>query len=293
MTHTTVVANNKGGVAKSQLTVQLAAALARAGKRVLVVDLDPQANATRRLGIIWDPSAPIPTVSEAIKADQAGAGEGAVIGCGWMDDDDQPTAEAELIDLIPSRPDLGNRETEAGVVGAARRLKKALSGWTDEYDAVLIDTPPSLGHLTQLAMAAADDVLIPVAADYDSVEGSHRVDDFVRVHGADLANPNLTVAGVVVTRYKKQLEDEFQVAGLIERFGDLVWSLGGVVKQPGKEDVLLPKWLPEWARLKDADSAAVSLTAWRDERARATVGLYDKIAKTYIDRLLASKEAAA
>lgn len=293
MTHTTVIANNKGGVAKSQLTVQLSAALARAGKRVLVVDLDPQANSTRRLGIIWDPAAPIPTVSEAIKADQPGAGEGAVISCGWVDDDGQPTAEAELIDLIPSRPDLGNRETEAGVVGAARRLKKALLGWTDDYDVVLIDTPPSLGHLTQLAMAAADDVLIPVAADYDAVEGSHRVDDFVRVHGADLANPTLAVVGVVVTRYKKQLEDEFQVAGLIERFGDLVWNLAGTQKQANRKDVQIPKFVPEWARFKDADSAAVSLSAWRDENARKTTGLYDNIARTYIERVLGNKEQAA
>src|SRR5690606_6893673 len=80
---TILFANNKGGVQKTGCTVQTAAGLARQGLNVLVVDMDPQANATRRLGIEWDPANPIPSISEAIAANAEGAAEGAVIECGW------------------------------------------------------------------------------------------------------------------------------------------------------------------------------------------------------------------
>lgn len=293
MTHIAVISNDKGGVSKSQVTVQLAAALARATKRVLVIDFDPQANATRRLGIEWNPEEPFATMSEVIKADQVGVGEGAVLACGWTDADGSPTGEAEYIDVLPSRFDLVNRETEAGVVGAVRRLKKALEGWTDVYDAILIDTPPSLGHLTQMAMAAADTVIIPATAQYDSVEAAIRVSDFVARHAGDLANPELTVGAVIVTRYKDQLEHEFQVQGLRDTFGDLVWDLTGVVELPNGNEVIIPRYIREWARYADADSAAVSLSAWRDREGRRTVAAFDALARLYIERILTPSEKAA
>lgn len=291
--HISVVSNDKGGVSKSQLTVQLAGGLARAGKRVLVIDLDPQANATRRLGIDWDPSAPFATMSEVIKADQVGVGAGAVLGCGWSGPDGSPTPEAELIDVLPSRFDLVNRETEAGVVGAVRRLKKALEGWIEDYDVVLIDTPPSLGHLTQMAMAAADSVLIPASAQYDAVEAAIRVSDFVARHAADLANPDLRVGGVVVTRYRDQVEDEFQAKGLREHFGDLVWALAGTYEITGGNHGSIPRYIKEKVRYAEADSAAASLTAWRDRDARLTVAVFDALAAVYLDRLVNVKEKVA
>lgn len=291
--HISVISNDKGGVSKSQLTVQLAAGLARARKRVLVIDLDPQANTTRRLGIDWDPNNPFATMSEVIKADQVGVGEGAVLGCGWSDPNGEPTAEAELIDVLPSRFDLVNRETEAGVVGAVRRLKKALEGWIDDYDVVLIDTPPSLGHLTQMAMAAAHSVIIPASAQYDAVEAAIRVSDFVTRHAADLANPDLRVGGVVITRYRDQVEDEFQAKGLRERFGDLVWSLTGNYEISKGNEGSIPRYIKEKVRYAEADSAAASLTAWRDREARLTVAVFDALAKTYIDRLVNVKEKVA
>lgn len=293
VTHTTVIANNKGGVAKSTTTVQLAAALARAGKRVLVVDLDPQANSTRRLGIDWDPADPFPTMSEVVKADEDGAGQAAVLGCGWSNDDGTPTAEAELIDVLPSRFDLVNRETEAGIVGAVRRVKKALEGWTGEYDVVLIDTPPSLGHLTQMAFAAADNVLIPSSAQHDSFEGVVRVIDFVKRHAADVTNPTLTVGGIVITRYRDQKEDEFQAREFEKVFGDLIWKLVGSVFMANGDEVILPRFIKEKVRYAEADSAAVSLTAWRDRDGRLTAGVYDALARLYIDRFLKVKKEAA
>lgn len=284
--HISVISNDKGGVSKSQLTVQLAAGLARAGKRVLVIDLDPQANTTRRLGIDWDPEAPFATMSEVIKADQSGIGEGAVLRSGWVDAEGNPTSEAELIDVLPSRFDLVNRETEAGVVGAVRRLKKALEGWIDDYDVVLIDTPPSLGHLTQMAMAAADTVLIPASAQYDAVEAAIRVSDFVTRHAADLANPQLHIGGVVITRYRDQVEDEFQAKGLREHFGDLVWALAGTYQVSKDDTASIPRYIKEKVRYAEADSAAVSLSAWRDREGRLTIAVFDALAREYIDRFL-------
>ncbi|MGW9159330.1 ParA family protein [Microbacterium sp. NPDC055665] len=285
-THITAVANNKGGVGKSQLVVQLAAALARLGFRVLVCDMDPQANTTRRLGIEYDPNAPIVTMSEVVKSGERGIGQGAVLPCGWIDSDGNPTSEAENIDLIPSRFDLINRETEAGQVGAVRRLKRALEGWTDEYDIVLIDTPPSLGHLVQMALAVANTVLIPSDATYDSVEAAIRLRDFVQVHAEDLANPGLHIGGVVTTRYKRSLEAEEQVAGAREHFGDLLLDPTRIVKEPGMDDLLLPRWIPEWVRLTEADSAAVSVSAWSDRQSRKTVALYDSVAAEYINKVI-------
>lgn len=293
MVHTTVIANNKGGVAKTELTVQLAAALARAGRKVLVVDMDPQANATRRLGIEWDPATPIPTMSEVIKADQDGAGEGAVIPCRWVRPDGTPTPEAENIDVLPSRFDLINRETEAGVVGAVRRLQKALEGWTDAYDVILIDTRPDLGHLVQMAMAAADTIVIPTDPNYDSVEAAIRVSDFVARHAMDIANPDLAVGGIVVTRRRTTKEHDFQIDGLREQFGDLVWDLGGLVKLPDGTDLLNPSYIPELTRFAEADASAASLSDWSDQNGRKTVALYDAVARIYQARFLGSKEKAA
>jgi chromosome partitioning protein len=284
MTHTIVVANNKGGVAKTGTTVQTAAGLARAGYQVLVVDTDPQANLTRRLGIELDPTDPFVSVSEAITANEVGAGEGAVQACGWTGKDGRPTAEAERIDVIGARYDLINREAEAGTVGAVRRLKKALSGgWTDCYDYILIDTRPDLGHLVQMAMAAGDAVVIPTDPAYDGIEGAIRVAEFVAAHGEDLGNPHLRVAGVVVTRLRETGEDRFQIEGLVEKFGDLVWDLRTTTTVPGVGEVALTtSYVPEWVRFKEADSMGVSLSVWNDKDAPKTAGLFDQIARKIV-----------
>lgn len=289
MPHITSIANNKGGVAKTEVTCQLAAALARKGKRVLVVDMDPQANATRRLGVEWDPADPIPTMSEVIAAAQDGAGQGAVLACGW---DSALAPEGERIDVLPSRFDLINRESEAGVVGAVRRLTKALHGWVDEYDVVLIDTRPDLGHLVQMALAASDTVLIPCDPNYDSIEAAIRVRDFVARHSADLMNPDLAIAGVVVTRRRLTAEHDFQIEGLTAEFGDLVWKLGGVVRLADGSDLLNPNFIPEWSRFAEADAAATSLSAWSDRNSRKTLALYDALADRYSQAILTAEAAA-
>jgi chromosome partitioning protein len=286
MPHITTIANNKGGVGKSHLTVQLAAALARRGLRVLVVDLDPQANTTRRLGIDIDPQNAIVTMSEVIKSGEDGAGESAVLACGWVDGDGKPTPESELIDVLPARYDLINRESEAAVLGAVRRLRRALTGWIDDYDVILIDTRPDLGHLVQMAFAAADTILIPTDPAYDSIEAAIRVRDFVERHAVDLVNPDLRVAGVVVTRRKPTAEHDFQIQGIEEQFGDLVWNLKGPVHWPDGGVTVNPPYIPEWSRFTEADAAAASLNSYNDRNSRKTVALYDALASRFVDELI-------
>lgn len=304
MTVKLLYANNKGGTGKTSATVQTAAGLARRGLRVLVVDMDPQGNATRRLGIEWDPQDPFAGTPEVIAANEKGAGEAAVYGCGWTtsDDDATPTAEAELIDVIPSRPDLINRETETGLPGAALRLKKALSGdWIAKYDVVLIDSQPDLGHLVQLAMVASDHVILVTDAMRDGAEGTYRVAEYVAQHAEDLGNPDLKVRGVLINRWKPTNESQFYLDDWLRPyFGDLIWDLkktedrevvtDGVTTIGPVETV--PSWIPDWSRFAEADGSGVSLARWGDARSRQTKAIYDRIAERIAQTLLPVGEPA-
>lgn len=251
------IGNNKGGPGKTTTTVQLAAALANRGRRVLVVDLDPQANASRRLGFRWSAAEPVPTVAEAIKSAEEGIAAEAIVRSSW----DGPLGE--LVDLIPSRWDLEQRISEAGQVGAVRRLARAMAGVPAHYDVVLIDLPPSLGHLTHLGLAAADHALCVVEAEYDSVEGATRYRDFINAYREDLANPALSLVGVIVSRLRANLgEHAYQLDGIREQFLDALWE---------------PP-IPERTVLKDAAAAAVPIQAMSGPAARDIADVFDQLA---------------
>lgn len=231
--------NNKGGVGKSTLTVQLAAALAESGKRVLIVDLDPQANASRRVGHVYDPAAPVAGVTEAVAPGQAaGCAAGALAVTEW------PAPYADLVDLLPARFDLENRISEAATLGAVGRLRNALDGVDDDHDVTLIDCPPSLGHLTQMGLATADVAVCVVEPEYDAVDGAVRFRDFVATAGPALGNAELRMAGVIVNRARPNLgAHAYQLDGLPDLFGGLVWE----------------PHIPERTAVKDAADAAVPL----------------------------------
>ncbi len=251
------IGNHKGGSAKTTATVQLAAAAAQRGHRVLVVDLDPQANASRRLGFRWSADDPVPTVSEAIKSAEYGIAGAAVVRSGWAN------SLGERVDLIPSRWDLEQRISEAGQVGAFRRLAVALGDLPQEYDLTLIDLPPSLGHLTHLGLAAADVALAVVEPEYDSVEGATRYNDFINTHATDLGNPGLVLAGVMVARVRSGLgEHSFQIEGLPDIFGPLLWT----------------PHIPERAALKDASSAGVPIQDIHSPAGREVAAIFDELA---------------
>lgn len=253
------VGNNKGGVGKTTAVVGLAAAVARRGLRVLVVDMDPQANLSRRMGLRPGPGEPeIATVSEAIKADRDGCAASAILPARW----EHPCAE--LVDFLPSAFDLENRVSEAGTLGALGRLARALRGVVEGYDVVLIDCPPSLGHLTQLALVAADGVLIVAVPEYDAIEGAIRLRDFVDRHAGDLGRPDLAVAGVVTNLVRGVTGlHAHHLDTIREAFGPLCW-----------EPVLQLR-----TALAEANDAALPIYAWPGPAAATLGAAFDDFAR--------------
>jgi len=214
------IGNNKGGVGKTGATVNLAAALAEEGRKVLVVDMDPQANTSRRLRRPYRKENPTVTISEVIQSGQDGVAADAIVPCGW------DGIYAQRIDILPSRFDLENRISEAAVLGALGRLRRALNGVDDHHDVTLIDCPPSLGHLTQLAMASADFGLVLVEPEYDAIEGAIRFRDFVLTAGPELQNPDLRLLGVIPSLVDTRLGGHSHHLGTLPGiFGpELLWE---------------------------------------------------------------------
>lgn len=252
--------NHKGGSGKTAATVNLAAAVAEAGHQVLVVDLDPQANASRRLGIGYgDPEL---TTSEVVKSGEEGVAADAIMPAGW------PEPYASRVDVLPARFDLENRISEAAVIGAVGRLRRALSGVDEGYRITLLDCPPSLGHLTQLAMAAADGALCPVEPEYDSVDGAVRYRDFIASNAGELGNPGLAMLGYLVSRVRAQVgAHAFQLEGLADTFGaEQVWS----------------PHIPERASIKDAADSGSPLRIYGGTSAREMANLYAELAESLL-----------
>ena len=261
--------NNKGGTGKSSSVMGLAGALAQRGQKVLVVDLDPQANLSRRMGFSEEtPGAEKqPTISEAIKADADGCIADTIIGCAW---DHQ---SAENIDLVPSRLDLENRVFEAGQVGALRRLQRSLIGVDDEYDWTLFDFPPSLGHLTQMGMVAAGRIVLALVPEYDPVKGALRVRDFVAKNRQNLGCPELKIEGIIVNLVRSTSLHKFHLEGLEESFSS------------GPEPV--PVWqpyLPLRVAVAESNDAAIPMYAYPGEPAKELASSYDELA-TQLEKL--------
>ncbi|MBP9115722.1 MAG: ParA family protein [Acidimicrobiia bacterium] len=204
------IANQKGGVGKTTTSVNLGAALAEAGNRVLVIDLDPQGNATTGLGIQH--------------RDLEGSVYDVIINDKSLEDCTEPTAVRNLF-VVPATIDLAGAEIElVPAFSREMKLKKAIKEILEDYDYVLIDCPPSLGLLTVNALAASDDVIVPIQCEYYALEGLGQLLRNVGLVKGNL-NEKLEMRGIVLTMFDARTKLSEQVASEVrEHFGTKVYS---------------------------------------------------------------------
>jgi chromosome partitioning protein len=254
------VANQKGGVGKTTTTVSLAAALAQLGARTLVIDLDPQGNATTGLGLRaeeGDPSTYGVLVEDLALIDAV-----------------QSTG-VDKLDLLPSSLDLAGAEVElVPAFSRELRLRRAIDDVRSRYDIVLVDCPPSLGLLTINALVAADQVLVPIQCEYYALEGLGQLMRTIQLV-TDNLNRDLVLGGVVLTMFDGRTNLSQQVVDEVRGyFGDRAY-----------ETVI-----PRTVRLSEAPSFGQPITVF-DPTSRGARS-YQRLAGEVADRLQLPVERA-
>ncbi|MBR6745765.1 MAG: ParA family protein [Muribaculaceae bacterium] len=204
------IANQKGGVGKTTTTINLGASLATTGKRTLIIDADPQANATSGYGI--DPRSMASSIYECLVDN-------------YPIDGSQIKTCVDKLDLIGSRIDLAGAEIELiNKPNRERVLATLLEPLKEVYDYILIDCSPSLGLITVNALTAADSVIIPVQAEYFALEGISKLLNTIRIIKSKL-NPGLEIEGFLLTMYDARLRLANQIYEELKgHFADMVFD---------------------------------------------------------------------
>ena len=211
VTRILAIANQKGGVGKTTTAVNLAASLAAAEHRTLLVDADPQGNATSGIGVARDQ---FERTTYDVLIGECSAGDAVIRG-----------VQFPCLDVLPATPDLAAAEIElVGVAHREHRMRDAMATLRGQYRYILIDCPPSLGLITINMLAAADSLLIPLQCEYYALEGISQLLNTVRVVQQSL-NESLGIEGVLLTMYDARLNLSRQVAGdAREYFGQQVFK---------------------------------------------------------------------
>ena len=203
MSHVIAIANHKGGVGKTTTAVNLGASLAAAERRVLVIDLDAQGNATSGLGVR--------------PAETRASLYGVLMDLSAIGSAIHRSEHLRFLDVVPATPDLAAAEIElADLPERSFRLRRALEGFRDLYDFILIDCPPGLGLLTLNALAAADSVLVPLQPEFFAMQGLASFAELVQMV-QERVNPRLEMEGVVLTLYDGRLKLAREVEAEVER----------------------------------------------------------------------------
>jgi chromosome partitioning protein len=247
------IANQKGGVGKTTTAVNLGAYLASLGKRVLLVDVDPQANATSSLGI---DRRGLAHSTYDVLLDDTPADKAIVV-----------TNQVRL-DLLPATPSLAGAEVElVNQMAREHRLSRALGPVADRYDYLFLDCPPSLGLLTINALAAVrDGVLIPVQCEYLALEGlGHLLKTIYMVR--DNVNPGLSIAGVVLTMFDARTNLAKQVVEEVRRFFPAY---------------VFESIIPRTVRLSEAPSYGETILSYAPDTAGALA--YQALAREFLQR---------
>lgn len=204
MSHVIAIANHKGGVGKTTTAVNLGASLAAAEKRTLIVDMDPQGNASSGLGV-RNKDLKASLYSVLLDYDSLGS---AIVR----------SVHLPLLDVVPTTTELAAAEVElADMPDRETRLRQALHGIRDMYDFVLVDCPPAMGLLTLNTLVAANTVLIPLQPEFFALEGLSRFAETIQLVQRRL-NPGLGVEGVLLTMFDKRLSLANEVAEEAQHF---------------------------------------------------------------------------
>lgn len=254
MVRTIVFSNQKGGVGKTTTCVNLAAFVAEKGKKVLIIDMDPQGNASSALGFFERNDGK--SVYEVL--------------CGNTDAKDAvKKTEVEGLDIITSSSDLAGAELELAqvMIGRERVLEEKTEEVKKDYDFVFIDCPPSLGLLTVNSLAASDGVIVPIQCEYFALEGLSQMMNTIKLVKKFL-NPDIEVQGVVITLYDSRAKLAKGVIAEIDKvFGDKVYDTK----------------IPRNVRLAEAPSYGKPVSKYDSKCAGAVA--YGKLAEEFLARI--------